>query len=345
MLTLTTRKIRRGYLWLYNSDAADGGGSSGVSGSDSTAASDVGGTGRNADGSVDSDTSQVHSEEIDLGAARAEAQEGKLDWGTLVPEEFKEKPYIQNLLKSDDPTKQFFTEMDNLQKKLGERPEGVPKDGASQEDWDKFYKSIGRPDTADGYEMPKTEWGDDEKQIGEFVDKFRGDKEFEKDVKQVFYEEGLTKKQAENIAAKYDKLLVRHNKQFFQDAVAATGQLDADYDQMMKEAFGARAAKVEEVGHKIIKANVPENVKPLLAGADPKTLTILAAVLDSINNKYIREDSGTSKTDQVGSVDEKSQRAQAMKLMASDAWRNAEHPQHEQVKKDVKDLYARLYAS
>jgi hypothetical protein len=340
-MLISKRKFNVRSLWLaMDGDVAGGGG-----GDASGGASGDGGATSNVGSGVDGGVANAASVEVDLNAvaaqAAADAARPTVEWEKVVPEEYRDKPYMQNLLKGEDPGKQLFQEMDNLQKRLGERPAGIPKDDAPPEEWDKFYKAAGRPDSPDGYEVPKSEWSAEDKGIGEFIDSFKGNGEFEKDVKQMMFEEGLTKKQAENIIRRYDPIVVKNNRQFFNDAAAAHQQIETDYVATMKSAFGDRAAKVEEIGAKIVKEHTPAALKPLLNQLDPKGLTILSAVMDSINTKYIKEDGRTGGDVAVGG-DAKSVREEGIKLMSQPAYKDPMHPNHESIKRQVKDLYATL---
>lgn len=82
----------------------------------------------------------------------------------------------------------------NLEKLLGADKAGrgvvMPKDDSPAEDWAAFYNKLGRPESADGYKLPVPE-GD----AGEFA----------KTAASWFHEAGLTPKQAETLAAKWNE--------------------------------------------------------------------------------------------------------------------------------------------
>ena len=82
----------------------------------------------------------------------------------------------------------------NLEKLLGADKAGrgvvLPKDDAPPEEWGQFYGKLGRPESADGYKLPLPE-GD----TGEFAKTASG----------WFHEAGLTAKQAEVLASKWNE--------------------------------------------------------------------------------------------------------------------------------------------
>lgn len=82
----------------------------------------------------------------------------------------------------------------NLEKLLGADKAGralvPPKDDAAPEEWSAFYNKLGRPEAPDGYKIPVPD-GD----AGEFA----------KTASTWFHEAGLTAKQAETLAAKWNE--------------------------------------------------------------------------------------------------------------------------------------------
>ncbi len=342
---LRRRKHFARAFWLFqdggdgSSDAGsfDGGSSTGSEGADSGSGGD------------DASTSNSGSDplnlgvEVDIESAVAEHEKEKSKWDELIPEEYREKPYIQNILKSEKPDEQLFKEFDGLQKKLGERSSlAVPKEDASEEDWNNFYKQIGRPEKPDDYAIKKTEWGDENKAIGEFIDSMRTNETFEKGLKDLFYKAGATSKQVDILASGFDELMINSNRGFFEEAATASSELNKDYAVRMKDIFGNRAETVQEVGKKIIDANVPDNVKPLIKELDNKSLAVLAAVLDNVNAKYIKED-GKLRGGGSSGGNEKEAREQGRALMAHPAFRDVEHPDHDRINEQVKQHYASMY--
>lgn len=83
----------------------------------------------------------------------------------------------------------------------------IPKDDADPEIWNKVWNRLGRPENADGYNLPVPE-GDDG--------------EFSKAASAWFHEAGLSKDQAQSLAAKWNE----HQTQIIADHEAATAEAD-----------------------------------------------------------------------------------------------------------------------
>lgn len=68
----------------------------------------------------------------------------------------------------------------------------LPGEDAKPEEWDAFYKQLGRPEAADKYDIKYAE---------------TADPEFTKGINSLMFEAGLNNKQAQTIVAKYDSMV------------------------------------------------------------------------------------------------------------------------------------------
>lgn len=115
---------------------------------------------------------------------------GATDWTTGFPDEVRGVIQTKGWKGPADVVGSY----QNLEKLLGADKAGrgvvLPKDDAPPEEWGSFYNRLGRPDTPDGYKLPLPE-GD----TGGFA----------KTAAQWFHDAGLTPKQAETLAAKWNE--------------------------------------------------------------------------------------------------------------------------------------------
>lgn len=126
----------------------------------------------------------------------------------------------------------------NLEKLLGADKAGraivPPKDDAPAEEWAQFYGKLGRPETADGYKLPVPE-GDP----GEFAKTASG----------WFHELGLSQKQAEGLATKWNEMqgamMEQHDAAFAQQA-----EVDA---QELRKAWGDKFDANAELARRAIR--------------------------------------------------------------------------------------------
>lgn len=78
----------------------------------------------------------------------AETETGGLDF---IPEEYRESSWATKYNNPND----FFKGIENMSKLVGQKTEGVrlPGEDATDEDWDSFFNSIGRPESPDKYDL------------------------------------------------------------------------------------------------------------------------------------------------------------------------------------------------
>lgn len=127
----------------------------------------------------------------------------------------------------------------NLEKLLGADKAGrgvvLPKDDAAADEWGAFYNRLGRPDSAEGYKLPVPD-GD----AGAFA----------KTAASWFHEAGLTGKQAEALAAKWNEhvggTMQAQQAEFEQKAAVDLQDLQREWgDQFEAQAELARRARRE----------------------------------------------------------------------------------------------------
>ncbi len=71
------------------------------------------------------------------------------DWKSGLPEELRNDPSIANVKGVEDLAKEHV----NVQRLIGKRGVTLPGKDATAEEWDSFYNEIGRPESADQYDL------------------------------------------------------------------------------------------------------------------------------------------------------------------------------------------------
>jgi hypothetical protein len=260
----------------------------------------------------------------------------KTDWGSLVPDEFKEKPYIQELLKHENPGPELFKQFDGLQKKLGERPAtGIPSADASEEDWNKFFDSLA-PKTADEYELGDLEFAAEDKEFGDFYKEFRTDEDV-KTAKELAKEYKIPAKLFTPFAKAYEAKQIEKAKAVYQRQQEARAELDKNFDEVFDK-FGKDREKAEQYGREFISKHVPENLKPLLHGLPNEALAVFAAAGLSVQKMYNTEDTFDTKPGSGSAVSEASLDAEMRTLMKTDAYHNSFHSDHQKTLEQVRGI-------
>lgn len=265
---------------------------------------------------------------------------GSIDWGNVVPQDLRDKPYIQNILKNSDPGAELFKQFDGLQKKLGERPTGVPTPESSDEDWDKFYEGL-RPEKAEDYEIKPLDLGDEGKEIAEFVNGFR-DEEFLKTVTALAHKHKLPKKLFEGFAQDYDKLFIDKFGAEFKAGAEARKQMDLDFDKLSAEEFGADVDKELASQKAFLNTVVSANAKKYISSLSNEALIVLASAMKGVRSKFVKEDTLANSGHSAAPMSKEEISAEGRKLMTHPAYRNTMHPEHESIKQQVDALYDQL---
>lgn len=238
-----------------------------------------------------------------------------VEFSNIVPESFSDKPWVKDVKDVEG----LFKMTDDLKTKLGERPAGIPQNDAGNEAWAEFNKAFGVPESGEEYQLS---------------DPQEGAEDFQKQVRDMFLAAGVSQRQANMLDASFNKIM---------ESLAPNPEAnEAEFVKMTDEAFGNRKDTVLDNAKNLLEAHVPEAFKEHVNTLPNKELTILASVLDSIQQKYINESDippGGSTTSLGMSTEQK--RARGIELMSSPAWKNKSHPQHAAVAEEV----ARIYSS
>lgn len=261
--------------------------------------------------------------------------------GFAIPEAYKDRQWAQNLLKTENPIEELFKQNDSAQRMIGERLQ-VPNEKSTPEQIKQFRKAIGVPDDHTGYEVAPIQWSEEDKPVGEYLASTRNP-EFMDLMKQTAHAIGITPNQFSKIVEVYDRGMVAQHKAELAEIARLEQESTADFEQKADQMFGARKDAIMQNGQKMLQALTPEPLKPMLAALPNDALMILAGVLDSVRQKYIREDSFNQAGAGSRSVSSKQEISEeGRKLMAHPAFHDPTHAQHEEIVRKVKENYARL---
>jgi hypothetical protein len=110
--------------------------------------------------------------------------EPEKNWLLSMPEELQNNETLNNYKTIEDLARGHI----ETKRMVGDRVK-IPDENATQEERDKFYARMGRPETPDAYELPKNELPVDDNAVNAF--------------KKKAFEQGLSKKQTEAIYSDY----------------------------------------------------------------------------------------------------------------------------------------------
>lgn len=270
------------------------------------------------------EATEPQSQATDTQASESNAPESRFS----IPEEYRDRGWAKKVESEQDLWKAF----DNAQSMLGKRPAGIPAEDAPQEEWDSFYKALGRPESADDYKLSEIEGVE-----GEAAEHL---KPIQDKAKSILHEAGIPQKQADSIWKAFVKAEIEAMSE-------ASVSLDAKFDELTSSHFGENYDKVQQRVLDSLK-DAPEEFRNVIANADPVTQ---AATIFAVNQalekaeaevgKYKSEDSLTSGDQSSGQSIEET-RKELAKLRTSDAAKDFLHPENKATREKIEALSVRV---
>jgi len=245
-----------------------------------------------------------------------------MDFNAVVPIEFQNKPYMKEV----DSFDKLFKDFDNAQHLIGQKSFEVPKADAPEEEITAYLDKV-RPESADVYELPETE----------YTKKFGRDEEFGTQMKGLFQKAGLLPHQAKILTEGYDAALFGKANEM---AAGAEGQA-ADFEKMADGHFGGDKDAKLKIANEILKENTPDAFKEYLGNLPNESLMVLSAVLNNVADKYMGEDKLNIGGKPAG-ADPAAIQEEARQLMASPEYKDFRHPKHDATVARVNELYGQV---
>jgi len=237
-----------------------------------------------------------------------EAQEFP-EFKTLVPKDYAEKGWVGEI--KDVPA--FFKMFDDQKIALSRRAGGVPDwETASDEEKASFNKALGVPEAPEGYEITRIE--------GQEVNE-----KWEGQVKDLFHKSGLSTRQAKAMETGFNELVTGLQAEMGVNAQKS----DEEFDKLAKEVYGEN----EELALKITKGYIdkltPDSLKDGVDDLSNRDLLRLSSVIFAMHKEYVGEDKLPDDFDEVElGLNQADKIAKGTALMASDAYKDWQHPDH-----------------
>lgn len=246
-----------------------------------------------------------------------------------VPAEYAEKGYAKDIKTEAD----LWKKLDGSQSLLGKPKEGgVPQEGSTQETWDAFYKTAGRPEAAADYKFNRDGLNE------EFVKDFAND-DLDNATKDIFLKAGISQKQADILQPEFEKMMEGIHLQ----GIEKFNQDNVNFDELAQKTFGDKEEEVMQVSKQMLTDNAPEGFKEEIEKLPNESLILMAGVLNNIKTKYINEDNLDPNNNlNNGANSEQGLREEARKILQSERYRNSFHPENDQALKEVADIYEKI---
>ena len=203
--------------------------------------------------------------------------EGVLQEGwkeTLLDEDMRSMKIFDNV----KDVKGALSILGNQAKLVGKKGYILPTELSDEKEWNEFYKTMGRPETPDDYQMPIPE---------EYKDYY--DDEMVKNAQRVFHKIGLYPKQANELWEFEKQRVVALDKAIAEQEE----QYKLESDSRLKTKWGTAYQENMHIADRVISENIePERLQDFLKkyGNNPDIIEVLATVGKKfVEHKVINE--------------------------------------------------------
>lgn len=207
--------------------------------------------------------------------------------GFAPPEQYASAAWAQNIKSNDD----LWEQMANAQSLIGKRPAGIPADGASDDEWNKFYQAVGRPETYDKYSLDQIDGVPAGFDLSPFEDKF----------KQMAYKAGLSSKKANEIWKDYVGMELDAYGQSQKENSERSASLDKEFGSLAQKHFGDQFDLYSSQTQDRLRAVLPKELGIEWESVPPQVMTAFIMMekshqgdISALNKKYGVEDALSS---------------------------------------------------
>ncbi|MDE2099359.1 MAG: hypothetical protein KGL39_19050 [Patescibacteria group bacterium] len=256
----------------------------------------------------------------------------------MVPAEYKELPWIQDIAKTQDPHGEFFKWAANAQSLIGKQSQGikVPGEGASPEEVKAFNAAFGVPEDAKAYKFDSIDVSKEPENVKAFLTEAAKDTAFQEAMRTAAHAAGMNNKQFAAMANSFEQWQLAQVKANF----AAQEQSAAQQMEAFKGLYGEQADAVKRIATETASKVLPENIRK----TGDAEINLIAA-LNFIHEKLYKNDTLGSGGNQGSPAMSKAElQNQIFKERAKPEFKDPWHPNYKAHQEHVNKLYEQLHA-
>jgi len=244
------------------------------------------------------------------------------DWRSGLPEDLKGDPGLGTIESIEGLAKSYV----NLQKMIGHDKVIVPGEHATDEDWNKIFSKLGRPEEADKYELQAPE---------------TADKDFVKGFKQAAHKAGLLPKQVNELYTWYSDLTSTQMKSISEKI---DGERKQQFDSL-KNGLGQRydqfISTAQTAVQEVEKKQGFESLRKWMDSNDLSGDPMMIKLMNFVGQKYMEDtirSSGRAPGYEHLSTEEIEGKIKDFYKPGSPVL-DKRHPKHEQAKQELASLF------
>jgi len=259
------------------------------------------------------------SEEIQDG--QPEAESSAPTWRDSLDDGLKNDPTLVRFKSLDDFAKSHL----ELRKTIGENKVSLPKNKEDKEAWEKLYKSLGRPDSPDGYKLSDVEFPEGAKYSDDDIKGFVSKA----------HELGLTQEQLDGLY-KWNSEIVSSK---FRSLDEQKSESAVNSENSLRKEWGNSYETNVSNARKVIETFADENEREILIqnGNDPRLVKFLSKIGKTLSEDKVK---GFSKPLSFTPDEANKKIAQ---LKSNPALLDRSHPEHKFVLEEWNRLHEAAY--
>jgi len=269
------------------------------------------------------DPAPVDGEPVAIGTPTPEPS-----WRDQLPEDLATLPTMEKF--NGKGFEEVVRSYVNLEQKMGGNPIVKPGENGTEEQWNEYFSQIGRPSTADEYELAAPE---------NVPEGFNISPEYEKSFKQAAFETGAS---AATVKSMWDALQTTATGDYNTAVTANKTRLKEAHEALEKKWGAAYPEKVQQANRAAERAGGQELLEWMKkTGANKETILIEAFAAFGGDMKEDTLGQGTP----VGALTPREAKSKVAKIMANKdhPYNNKNSPGHKEAITDVEDLFKFIY--
>jgi hypothetical protein len=260
------------------------------------------------------------------GAGGAAGDGGGTSWLEGLPEDIGSNPNVAKFKSPADLAKSYI----HLSRQMGKDKVALPGENATDEDWNNFFKAVGRPDDPTAYELAAPE---------ELPEGYQYPKALEDNFRKWAHKQGLSAKQTKGLWAE----LTGHTVSSWKDQRGRMTVENQKVWDLVKQEWGANFNTRKELAQRglaaLNKGVAKELQVPRQLLDNPRFLHLFARMGEAAREDMLGD--GRMATGDTRSTPELKARLQ--ELMADPAYQDKKNPAHKKVYEEVTSIFKILH--
>ena len=242
------------------------------------------------------------------------------DWRQAIPEDLRNDPSLAAFKDPGQLAKSYV----HAQKAIGADKIVIPGKYATEQDWDQFHNKLGRPESADGYEIEVKEGYD---------------QDFLKGFKETAHKSGLRPEQVKGLLEWYDGFNGDLSESMKGEAEVNRQNQIVELKNEWGKAFDTKLQQARVLKEQYLPQDIQDHLDKMGYSEDP----VIAKAFALLADKMLTEDERVHQPEGKQVMSPADAKAEINELMKNAAYHDVTHEKHGPIKKKMSLLYSQAY--